>query len=211
MGNFLRFNPSIVEFQTQCWFTYIKRFKRAEETLLSKGPRFCPTRQGTFPFNLSLLASKLDNRKIASQFCSPLHCKIVKKSCSPLSTAQGGLLMKDVQNHILYQEHSHLLNLGIWVETWLLTTKTINNGSSFEPIGYKKKLDQILLKIRNWHMRFLRIISNMSFCNVIEAQSCCWSTCWRLWKTLACVPESSYFLTANAITSWGFPLVCKWK
>ena len=76
MGNFLCFNPSIVEFQTQCWFTYIKRFKRAEETLLSKGPCFCPTRQGTFPFNSSLLASKLDNRKIAKQFCSPLSVMV---------------------------------------------------------------------------------------------------------------------------------------
>ena len=29
---------------------------------------------------------------------------------------------------------------SIWVETRLLTTKTINNGCSFEPIGYKKKV-----------------------------------------------------------------------
>jgi len=71
MGNFHVSTPAF-GIQTQGWFTYIKRFERAEETLPSKGPRFCPTRQGTFPFNSSLLASKLDNRKIASRFCSTL-------------------------------------------------------------------------------------------------------------------------------------------
>jgi len=74
----------------------------------------------------------------------------------------------------------------------------------------KRRSDQILLMTINLHMRFLRMMSKMSCCTVTLSLHF-WSTCWRSWKTLACVPESSYCLTASSITSWGLPLPCKQK